>query len=249
MTRSIATGPLLLLLWQTAPISVAPDSTGKVRVSLGYGAGGYHSKVEQVSCQTGQVTQTSTKDGSWRSGTAELEAWPTGTTRANVMATRLMLGSGAPDRWTTGGLVAGEWRHVGVGGGLVHTSGGDPFTVPLAYLRLLDLDEKHIRVEVAVPEPPVPGHTWVRIGAGYNLGRRAGTRWITGLAMAWPGGDDSHRAFFGDVLVPVGQGATPLELKFSAQLGFGDIYHESIGADGTYTSWRFAAGLRYSFGR
>lgn len=216
---------------------------------MGYGAGGYHSKIEQVSCQTGEITQTSTKDGGWTTGMAEVEAWPTGTTRATVLATQLTPAAGAPGRWTTGGLVAGEWRQVGLGGGLVHASGRDPSTVPLVYFRLFDLDDKHVRVEVAVPEPPVPAPTWVRIGTGYNLGRRGGTRWFAGVATPWPGGDDSHHAAFGDLFVPLGQGAAPMELRLSAQFGLGDIYHESIGANGTYTSWRFAAGLRYSFGR
>jgi hypothetical protein len=249
MSRSIATGPLLLLLWQTAPVSVGPDSTGRVRVSLGYGAGVYHSTVEQVSCQTGDRTQISTKDGGWTTGTAEVDAWPTHTVRANVVATQLSPGAGASDRWTTTGLVAGEWRQVGVGGGLVHGSGADPFTAPLVYLRLSDLDRKHFRVEVAVPEPPVPGRTWLRIGTGYNLGRRAGSRWITGVATTWPGGGDPHMAFFGDAFVPLGQGASPAELKLSAQFGFGKIYHESISMNGAYTSWRLGAGVRYSFGR
>jgi len=262
MPRSIAAGPLLLLLWQAAPVNVGPDSTGRVRVSLAFGAGAYHSKIEQMSCETGEVTQVSTQDGSWTTGTAEVEAWPTNTIRANVVTTQLKPGGGAPDRWATAGLVAAEWRQVGVGAGFVHAAGAQPFTAPLVYFRLADLDKRHFRVELAVPEPPVPARTWLRIGAGKNLGRRGGARWITGVAMTLPGaqwitgvptslsGDgDSHVAFFGDAFVPVGHGTNPVELKLSAQFGFGDIYHESIGANGTYTSWNFGAGLRYSFGR
>lgn len=30
------------------------------------------------------------------------------------------------------------------------------------------------RCAAAVPEPPVPARTWLRIGTGYNLGRRGG---------------------------------------------------------------------------
>jgi hypothetical protein len=262
MSRSIATGPLLLLLWQAAPVNVVPDSSGRVRVSLAFGAGAYQSKVEQMSCETGEVTKVSTKEGGWTTGTAEVEAWPTNTIRANVVTTQIRAGRGAPDRFTTAGLVAAEWRHVGVGAGFVHGSGADPFTTPLVYFRLADLDKRHFRVEIAVPEPPVPARTWLRIGTGKNLGRRGGARWMTGVAMTLPGaqwltgvptslsGDgDSHVAFFGDAFVPVGRGANPVELKLSAQLGLGDIYHESIGVNGEYTSWRFGAGLRYSFGR
>lgn len=261
MSRSIATGPLLLLLWQAAPVSVGPDSTGRVRVSIGYGAGTYQSKIEQMSCETGEVTQVSTKDGGWTTGTAEVEAWPTNTIRANVVTTQMKPGGGAPDRFTTGGLVAAEWRHVGVGAGFVHGSGADPFTAPLVYFRVADLDQRHFRVEIAVPEPPVPARTWLRIGTGKNLGRRGGARWLTGVAMTLPGsqwltggailpGDgDSHLAFFGDGFVPLGNDASPVELKLSAQLGLGNIYHESLGVNGKYTSWRFGAGLRYSFGR
>ena len=262
MTKSIATGPLLLLLWQATPVNVGPDSTGRVRVSLAFGTGAYHSKVEQMSCETGEVTQVSTKDGGWTMGTAEVEAWPTNTIRANVVATQLKPGGGGPDRFTTGGLVAAEWRQVGLGAGFVHGTGADPFTAPLAYFRVGDLDHRHFRVELAVPEPPVPARTWLRIGMGKNLSRRGGARWITGVAMTLPGsqwitgvpttlsGDgDSHVAFFGDAFVPVGHGANPVELKLSAQVGFGDIYHESMSTLGQYTSWRFGAGLRYSFGK
>lgn len=262
MPRSIAAGPLLLLLWQAAPVSAVHDSTGRVRISLGYGAGTYHSKVEQMSCDASEPTQISTKDGSWTTGTAEVEAWPTNTIRANVVATQLNPGGGAPDRFTTGGLVAAEWRQVGLGAGFVHGSGADPFTTPLVYFRLADLDKRHFRVEIAVPEPPVPARTWLRIATGKNLGRRGGARWITGVAMTLTGSQwltgvptslsadgDSHVAFFGDAFVPVGHAANPVELKLSAQFGLGDIYHESISAMGKYTSWRFGAGLRYSFGR
>ena len=263
MTRSIATGPLLLLLWLAAPVSVVQDSTtSRVRLSFGYGAGTYHSKVEQMSCQTGEVTQVSTKDGSWTTRTAEVEAWPTRTIRTNVVATQLRPGGGAEDRWATTGLVAAEWHQVGVGAGLVHGSGADPFTAPVVYVRVGDLDKRHFRVELAVPEPPVPARTWLRIETGKNLGRRRGARWIAGVATILPGAQwltgvptsvsgngDSHVALFGDAFVPLGHPASPVELKLSAQVGFGDVYHESIGANGTYTSWQFGAGVRYSFGR
>ena len=255
MTRSIATGPLLLLLWQAAPVSVVQDSTtSRVRLSFGYGAGTYSSKVEQMSCQTGEVTQVSTKDGNWTTGTAEVEAWPTHRIRANVVTTQLRPSSGVEDRWATTGLIAAEWHQVGVGAGLVHGSGADPFTAPVVYVRVGDLDKRHFRVELAVPEPPVPARTWLRVGTGKNLGRRGGARWFAGVATTLPGaqssGDgDSHVAFFGDAFVPIGHRSSPVELKLSAQFGFGDIYHESIGANGTYTSWQFGAGVRYSFGR
>jgi hypothetical protein len=130
------------------------------------------------------------------------------------------------------------------------------------YFRAGDIDTKHFRVDLSVPEPPVPARTWLRIGAGKNLGRRGGARWIVGVATTLPGAElitgvptnlsgdgDSHMAFFGDAFVPIGHGARPVELKLSTQIGFGDIYHESLDMTGKYTSWRLGAGLRYSFGR
>ena len=117
------------------------------------------------------------------------------------------------------------------------------------HLRVGNLDGRHGRVEIVVPDAPVRLHTWMRIGTGYNLGRRPGARWYTGVALRWPGKDDSGAAWFGDVLAPLGRRGSPVELALGGQVGFGRMYHESIGAMGGFESWRLTAGLRYSFGR
>lgn len=243
MSRSISAGPLLLLLWQVAPVTAAPDSSGRVRLSVGYGTGGYHSKAEVVSCD-GQTLESSTKEGSWTAPTGEVEAWLSSRVRTVVTAAGNSATPEVPARQMVGSLVALEASGIGVGGGVVHSRGTDEVTAPLLYLRFGSLEGGHARIDLIVPDPPANDDRWVRVAVGFNQGRQFGTRWLVGLARPMDGLD--ALLYTGDLFLPVYR---DLELTLGTRLGWGSLYHEAIGAEGTYTSWRLAAGLRVSFGR
>lgn len=243
MTRSILAGPVLVLLWQVAPVRTVPDSSGRIHLSLGYGAGTYHSHAEVTSCD-GQTVASSTKDGTWTERSGEAEAWLGDRVRANVTVAARSATPEVPARRLAGSLVAVETPTIGVGGGILHAGGLDAFTAPQVYLRLGALDGRHARLDLVVPDPPALGHQWVRVAMASNEGRAPGTRWLLGLSrpLDGPGGS----LLTGEVLLPVGR---DLEFMLGGRLGVGSLYHETIGADGSYSSWRVTAGLRVSFVR
>jgi hypothetical protein len=142
-----------------------------------------------------------------------------------------------------GSLVALETSAVGFGAGVAHVRGARVRTDPLFYLRLGHLDRRHARLDLILPDPPATGDPWVRVAVGFNQGRQGGGRWLVGMASR-RFRERAGLQWSGEVFLPLSR---DLELALEGRTGMGLIYHESIGANGTYTSWRLTAGLRASF--
>ena len=240
MRRSLLTGPGLLLLWQIAPVQSTADSSGRIRISLGYGGGSYRSQATVTSC-SGETLQSSTKEGQWTARTGEVEAWVSSRVRASVAVAGNSATPEVPARWLAGSLVALETPQVGIGGGVGLVGGTGGATVPLVYLRFGGLERRHYRFDVLLPDPPVSGGPWYRVSVGFNQGRRAGPRWLFGMASRGLGG--SGVEWTGDFAVPVHR---DMEFTLGVRMGRGSLVHEDIGATGSYSSWRLAGGLRVS---
>jgi hypothetical protein len=224
-------GPLLLLAWQTAPLSLGPDSAGRIQLALGWGRGQFERR--ELSC-AGDVV--SARPVPFTTGGAELDYRPSPDTRLSAFAGRLTQGEGSSS-W--GGFQAAvEGAAVGLGLGAARMSFEDAHgLVPSGYLRIGSRDGAHFRLDVFHPTTAV-GVTGdvVRMGVGFNQGMRRGRSGFLGVSVG-PYSDESH---VGGVF---GQLDTPIARRFDLSVA---------------AAWRPSAvffdggvrlGLRYHFGR
>lgn len=239
----LAYGPMLLLLYQAAPITVERDSLGPYRITLGYSTGQWEN--ESFDCNGSFVSATPVE---FQSAGAELEAWPEPNVRVTAFGGRARLRAGQTGGDTTygdyvedysggfgGALLAVEGRYVGVGLGVTRVEGSDGFTGVAPYLRIGDIDRGHLRMEGLGPSAVFPAGGWARIGAGYNEGHRRGMGGFAGIGIG-PVEYSSKIAFIGDLRVPLGRHLTA---QVQGLAGPGEL------------EWQWSTGfrLRYDFGR
>lgn len=204
-------GPLLLLLYQAAPLHVEHDSLGSVRVSVGYAAGQWQR--ETFGCDGGFIDATPVQ---FQSAGAQLDAWPSRNVRATVFAggTRER-GGDAPVAaigtlpWVMfeGFQLAYEGQHFGAGLGLADLGAYEAGRGPSVYLRVGDIDHAHLRLETLPPSATFPVAGWARVGAGFNEGQRRGIGGFFGLGFG-PVDYSAKVLFTGELRVPVGRHLT-----------------------------------------
>jgi hypothetical protein len=191
-------GPLLLFVWQTAPVSVQSDSAGKLQLSLGWGVGQFEKR--SLSC-SGEVL--SAEAVPFNAGGAQLDYWPSSNTRLSVYGGGLRQ-FGTTSSW--GGIQAAiEGRRVGFGLGIARMPFEDVYgAAPSAYLRIGSRDHVHFRMDAFHPTTAV-GTTGdvFRMGVGFNRGLRRGRRGFVGFGVG-PYADESHLGgLFGEFETPV----------------------------------------------
>lgn len=202
MRFSLSRGPLLLLLWQAAPVSVQQDSAGRLQLAVGFGGGAFEDR--QLSCE-GEVL--SAEPVPFTVGGAQLDYWLTDGARLSGFGGVISSGG---QRGGFGGLQAAlEGRGAGIGIGYAtipwQRFGAEvgPGT-PSGYLRLGSRDRGHFRIDL-FPPTPTPGATGdvFRVGVGFNRGLRHAGRGFVGLSLG-PYADESHLVgFFGEVEIPM----------------------------------------------
>ncbi len=193
-------GPVLLLIWQIAPVGVERDSTGRVQVTFGFGGGQFEER--SLNCSGDVVDSWSV---GFRTAGAQLDAWPDRRFRLSAFGGLYM----EEDRdGPHGGFqVAAEGQKVGLGLGAAHS----PFrelggAVPSGYLRFGNIDRPHFRAEVFPPNPMLgAGGDVFRLGVGFNKGQLHGANGFLGVS-AGPYADQAYLAgIFGEVYQPVGR--------------------------------------------
>ncbi len=198
MRFPLMTGPFMLLLWQTAPVSVQRDSVGTFQLAVGWGAGQFEDR--DLSCSGDVIGAVPAR---FNGGGVQLDYRPSAELRVSGFGGVIEVG-GTRSAW--GGVqTAFEGRRGGVGFGLAHTPFEDLDIVPSGYIRVGSRDGTHFRLDVFHPTPLV-GATGdvVRIGAGFNQGLEHRTRGFFGFSVG-PYSDESHvGGFFGELEVPVG---------------------------------------------
>lgn len=229
MRPQILSGPLILLLWQAAPVSVEPDSTGRYRLSLGYGAGQYEYRT--LNC-AGEVV--SAKPVEYHTAGAQVDVWPGDRWRLTGFGGYL---SGSP---YGGFLLAAEGQNFGVGAGMVRIPTGfedwGSGDLPSLYLRLGSIDKVHFRTDVFSPSPVFGTTGWVRLGLGFNQGHLRGVGGLFGWGVG-PYSDQSHMGGpFGELRIPAGN-------RFDLMLR--GAWRPSY----EYADWSLGIGGRYNFGR
>jgi hypothetical protein len=202
MRLSLLRGPMLLLLWQTAPVSFQQDSAGRVQIALGYGAGQFEQR--DLSC-AGDVLSANAVPFTARG--AQIDAWPA--TAVRITAVGGALTSGEQTVGFGGFQVAleGPGAGIGLGAAALPWSALDQDLgriMPSLYLRAGSRDGGHFRIDLA-PPTPTPGATGdlLRMGIGVNQGLRHGVRGFFGVSVS-PLFDESHvGGIFGELEFPV----------------------------------------------
>jgi hypothetical protein len=224
-------GPLLLFVWQTTPVSVRPDSAGRLQLAVGWGGGQFEQRT--LGC-SGEVL--SADPVPFTAGGVQLDYRPADNARLSAFGGRLTQ-HGAASGW--GGFQAAvEGRAIGLGLGVARMRFPDiDGAVPSGYLRFGSRDRTHFRIDVFHPTTAV-GATGdvVRMGVGFNQGLRRGRRGFFGLSVG-PYSDESHvGGFFGELETPV---ASRVDLSVAG------AWRPSA----TVFDGGVRAGLRYHFGR
>ncbi|HLG06281.1 MAG TPA: hypothetical protein VI383_09035 [Gemmatimonadales bacterium] len=173
--------PLLLLIWQVAPVDLGTDRDGRVRISFGVGYGDYLFR-EGAGCFGG----TRSVADPYRSASVSVEAWANRKIRARGAL-------GAIDRGTVqgpegrrgafgGGQIGFEEKYFGLGLGLAAFEGGSPGLQPSASVRVGLLDGVSVRADYHAPEAGMALIGGPRVGVGLNHGSARKIRIMVGLA-------------------------------------------------------------------
>jgi len=168
--------PLIIALWQAAPVAIERDPvTNKYRLYVGAEAGQFENRT--IACD-GSVIDAIPVDLQ-RAGAA-FDAWFGPHTRL-----RAAVGTGDPGAHSAIRL-NGEWRAIGLGlgawAGRDYENGGELFA-PSMYLRFGNADALHVTMDVFPPDlGPVAGGA-ARLGLGYRQGYAGGTGWFLGIAV------------------------------------------------------------------
>jgi hypothetical protein len=176
---------VLYALWMVAPLQIAPDSTGRLSISLAFGSG--HSDIKSGGCSYRVVeTRIRQAQADFRATerlrlSAFLGSASTRTFPDEIPSGRSGRSVRAIDGSFGGVLVAHEWDALGVGAGVTSrndvrisrggTSGPAARIAPQIYLRLGSAEGWHGRIHSGAPviagQPP---SDFIG-GIGYRLGR------------------------------------------------------------------------------
>ena len=225
MSPRLMGGPLLLLLWQVAPVGVKPDSAGRYRITVGFGTGQW----EEQSCDRPPVPHE------YRFAGGQIDAWPSTGIRVSGIGGALSY-SGGRTFAVVGGVAAVEGQYFGIGGGVMTSGWADPngdTRVPSIYLRAGNRDRLHFRFDMLAPSTTMPTTGVMRAGLGFNQGLLRGAAGFVGLGFTsfQPG-----LGPFAEISLPFG---SALDLNASG----------SWRPSAQYADWGLSLGARYTFGR
>ena len=234
MRFGLLRGPLLIALYQAAPLSVARDSLGRYRFAVGYGVAEFEK--DQYDCQ-GNLTAASR--AGWRVGGAQLDAWPSPGLRLTAFASRIRSDSIFEyDGLALGGMLAAEGRYVGFGVGVAGVpgrfSGGS--TGPALYLRFGNIDRVHFRFDALAPSSTFGITAWGRVGVAFNQGHLRGASGFVGLSGCPYCDEKINVGLFADLTIPA---TRRLDFTVRGRAGPGQRLGE----------WGTGFGLRYNFRR
>lgn len=178
MTKRLLFGPLLIVLWQAAPVGVEPGPDGRARITVGVGAGRLESR--SISCEGDLLGADPVP---YQMGGASVEYWLTDVLR---MSGVLGYVSGDAYEWNAafgGMLMAYEGSRRGFGLGLAHSASEEMPSSLSLYLRFGSLDGAHFRVDGFTADPLLGTTGLLRTGVGHNMGRRRGLSVYAGLGV------------------------------------------------------------------
>lgn len=242
-TLRLGYGPLLLLLYQAAPIQVQQDSLGRYRVGVGFATGEWENDVFDCNGQLASATPVR-----HRSAGAQIDVWPDkrlrlsafgGTTTESIGQTKSSDGTSYAYVDPIGGpfggiLLAYEGQKFGIGVGFTHLANYETSTTFANYLRIGNMDKAHFRMDVMTPSPVLPSGHWARIGIGINDGHLRKPGGFIGLGFG-PFDYNSKSALTGELRYPIGR-------------HFMGEFHTLVGPGEESMQWNVGAGLQFDFG-
>jgi len=244
---------LALGFWQAAPVRLAPDSTGRFRVSAGAGSGQWEDA--EFDCEgnlTGaspvKVRESGARlDALFRN--RQLRVTVYGGVGRKVIRPGAVPGATTIERVFGGAQVAGELRNVGAGFGVgrndlfeneevqVERRGlARLHLLPSAYLRLGNLDQVHFRMDVLPPSETPYLAGLLRVGLGYGQGTVRGVGGFVGLTVSPYADQGKYTLGVAELQVPAGR---HLDLWIRGQAGPGYVYGQR----------GLMSGVRLNFGR
>jgi len=236
-TLRLGYGPLLLLLYQAAPISVQQDSLGRYRIGVGYATGQWEN--EEFSCDGQLLSATPVRHHSvgvqvdvWPENNVRLTAFGGTTSQSVAPNSSYVEPIAGPYR---GAQVAYEGPKIGVGMGFTKLSGVDQSLGFAPYLRFGNIDGAHFRLDLMTPNPALPSVAWGRLGVGVSNGHLRRPGGFLGLGFG-PFSYNTKAAFLGELHFPIARHLT-------AQL------HGLMGPGEQNMQWTMGAGLQVDFGR
>ena len=232
MRLGLLRGPLLIALYQAAPLSAGRDSLGRYRLAVGYGAARFEE--DQYDC-AGDLTAASPVG--WRAGGAQLDDWLSRGVRLTTFANRVHSDSLDYDGLALGAMLAAEGRYVGFGVGAATVPGrSGGVTAPALYLRFGHINGAHFRFDALAPSTTFGITGWGRIGLGFNEGHLRGVSAFVGVSGCPYCNEKIKVGVFGDVVIPA---TRTLDLMVRGRAGPGQRLGE----------WGSGLGVRYHFGR
>ncbi len=199
MSARLLTAPLLLLLWQTAPVDIHRDGSGRIRLGLGVGGGDLAFR-DAVTC-AGESVYEPLEYTSWG---ASSEVWVSDRVRIHGAAGSVQDGTVERDGVFGAAEAVLERKNFGLGLGIASFGGIDRSWSPSGSLRLGPLDRAHFRADYGFPETTMGLTGLPRVGVALNQGRVRKLRVFAG-ATTTPIPDSKERiGAFLDLSVPMG---------------------------------------------
>jgi len=219
--------PLLLLLWQVAPLHVRRDEGGRVRVSFGGGGGKFSftdvpgSPAGGIDCVNGgpaAATPARTVTERYESGGVSAEVWAKNTLRLRAAIGGVTDWSGELQGGFEAAQAVFERRTYGVGLGLASFGGTKGGLRPSGSARFGTVDGLSLRADYHTPEAGMGMIGGPRIGIGLNQGGSRKVRILVGMATT-PVPDSARRiGGFVELAVPLWPLTGRAGLSFNAFL-------------------------------
>lgn len=167
MAHNIWNAPLLLLLWQVAPVPIARDGSGRLHIGLAAGRGTFMHR-QALNCAGEPESPPVGIALSYRSTGVAADYRVSDRVTAHAALGRVDDESGAHMGWHGAAQASLRERWFGVGGGAAVLGGTQGGLAPAGFLRLGREDLPHLRADYGFPTP-VMGLTGLpRAGVAYQ---------------------------------------------------------------------------------
>ncbi len=233
----------LVTLAVPPPVTVEPDSEGRLHLSFAAGKASYEAKTFGCS---GNVTGADPVDMTSWGARADYDLNDRITLTAHGGNISTPDHAFAEDSFydeddikyydgAFGGLqFSVEEEQSGFGLGLLYVDGHDHFLAATAHLRVGRRDGVHFRAEYLPAEPAFGATGWFRVGAGHGMGRQRQFGWFAGASLApYTYSEEFEPRLFADLRLPVVAG---FDLLLGGQIGDGE----------DQVQWSSTCGLRWT---
>lgn len=194
--------PLLLLLWQLAPLDGRSD--GRLRVDVGVGTGFFGYATRNGFGCAGEPVQTRVP-GRYSSVAVAGEYWATDRVRFTAVLGSISDETGALDGNLGGVAGSFERERFGIGLGLSAFGGAEGSIVPAIALRAGRLNRPHLRADYGFPSATMGLSGLARVGLGVNQGRTRGIRLFVGGALTPATDTTGSVGFLAQAGLPIGR--------------------------------------------